>query len=733
MSGRIIRRLAILAWLAVLACPLVGCRPSLDAQPSPPSPERSSARIAGTDPLVAGGRADVRITVDLPAGLERGAILVSFQHPWFGAGGGTPQFDDEAAPAWLSVQTPGAQLGRAPRGVDPGPVRVGFPGGLPAGAAVELSLRDVPVQRFTESAWRPLLLLETAGPAYVEIPVLDPAPVRAGPPAALRLVASHDGGLRVGIEDRFRNAIPDLTARVDAGEAGGAGEPARSPQTHTITTGPDGQLAPWPERLDLEGARRRMADRPDADWAATRWVGEARLPDGQTLRATSNPVPVGNGWPTTWYGDLHGHTAFSDGAGTPQEALRHARDVAGVDFAALTEHGWQLEPQEWQHLREAAQEARRPGRFGALLAFEYDLGGDRCVYFRDDDADLPIAPGGPRRQWQISLERRAPVAPPAPPRFSVDPGRLEAWLPEGALAIPHTSASPWMGDHLERMPATGVLEVASAHGQSDSPLVPRPVAGFDAGGGLPALLAQQQPVGLVAAGDDHGGHLGRTVWGPHQGGLAAVQAETPDGPAIWDALRAHRSHAVAGRPLLDVRLEPDGDGARLHLHAIPDQRFEKAEVLVDGRVLHEISLDEADPSRSPHAIHLTLPADPSAGAIYARLQEAHGTTWTSPLRLGRPGQAAPATRAREAELPPAAANAPFPLALGVGATLHPMRRPDVTLGRVEAGEATWSPPPPALPELFYVGPEGRRWQVLVARPDEGPDRYFLREIASEAR
>jgi hypothetical protein len=41
---------------------------------------------------------------------------------------------------------------------------------------------------------------------------------------------------------------------------------------------------------------------------------------------------------TVFFGNLHSHTALSDGSGTPEEAYEHARDVAGLDFLAVTEH-----------------------------------------------------------------------------------------------------------------------------------------------------------------------------------------------------------------------------------------------------------------------------------------------------------------------------------------------------------------------------------------------------------
>ena len=39
-----------------------------------------------------------------------------------------------------------------------------------------------------------------------------------------------------------------------------------------------------------------------------------------------------------YFGNLHSHTSYSDGSGTPDDAYRHAREVARLDFLAITEH-----------------------------------------------------------------------------------------------------------------------------------------------------------------------------------------------------------------------------------------------------------------------------------------------------------------------------------------------------------------------------------------------------------
>ena len=39
-----------------------------------------------------------------------------------------------------------------------------------------------------------------------------------------------------------------------------------------------------------------------------------------------------------FFGNLHSHTSYSDGSGTPREAFQYARMTAGIHFLALTEH-----------------------------------------------------------------------------------------------------------------------------------------------------------------------------------------------------------------------------------------------------------------------------------------------------------------------------------------------------------------------------------------------------------
>ncbi len=625
MHGRIHRETALAALTLLL---LGGC-----SGPEPVAPAPSIA-LGAPHELVAGEQVsvEVRVTgVDLKPG---SSLLLGLRHPWYGASGGLLQIDDPEGPGFVTVlEPPGARLAALPHRVDPGPVRVSWPSGLGAEQTARIRVDRLAAQRFSEPAWRPLVLLDPGGDAEVrELEITDSRPIVAGPIHRLRVLApSHAEvgeavSVHVVFEDRWRNSVPNAQAVLKIGPRT---VPGSTPLEVTVRSGPAGQAAPV---ADVAVAGQTGALRVEV---------EATLDDGRVLTGRSNPIGVGEAWPEVWFGDLHGHTARSDGTGTPAEAWQHARDVARVDFAAVTDHGWQLSPGDWEELRAAAREARVEGEFGTLLAYEYELGGHRCVYFRDDLADVHASPVGPRGFWEVLLNRRAPLPPPAPDVFDADPSRLYRSLPRGkALAIQHTSASPWMGDSFERVvvPFSPVVEIYSAHGQSEDATQPSAVVGARPEGEVSGALRRGLPFGLIAAGDGHGGHLGRTVWGGFQGGLAAVLAPSPDGADVFDAIAAGRTYATTGgRPLLDMtarRVEDEGPGSAriaVRVRYEADAALDWIDVLVDEEVERVLR-----PAGRGEGLDTAFELEPASlpALLRVRAVEVDGArAWSSPIRV----------------------------------------------------------------------------------------------------
>jgi len=71
-----------------------------------------------------------------------------------------------------------------------------------------------------------------------------------------------------------------------------------------------------------------------------------------------------------YYGDLHSHTSYSDGLGTPQQAYQMAR-ANGLDFFAVTDHAEALNRAEWDDTLVQAQAATVEDQFVALRGFEW--------------------------------------------------------------------------------------------------------------------------------------------------------------------------------------------------------------------------------------------------------------------------------------------------------------------------------------------------------------------------
>ncbi len=100
-----------------------------------------------------------------------------------------------------------------------------------------------------------------------------------------------------------------------------------------------------------------------------------------------------------YFGGLHSHTSISDGELMPEDAFRYARDVAGVDFWAVTDHWYAFDTsgaigfqavdsksngqktqgtkrgnsENFRILKEHAKKESIPGKFVAIGGFEWGI------------------------------------------------------------------------------------------------------------------------------------------------------------------------------------------------------------------------------------------------------------------------------------------------------------------------------------------------------------------------
>jgi uncharacterized protein YdeI (BOF family) len=105
-----------------------------------------------------------------------------------------------------------------------------------------------------------------------------------------------------------------------------------------------------------------------------------------TADYAGNPLGADDVWSFTtmieppmqaYFGDLHNHTSYSDGSGTPTQALA-AGEAAGFDFMAISDHSYAIDDTEWANTL-AAVEAATDADFVALRGFEYTQGAEGHV------------------------------------------------------------------------------------------------------------------------------------------------------------------------------------------------------------------------------------------------------------------------------------------------------------------------------------------------------------------
>jgi hypothetical protein len=267
------------------------------------------------------------------------------------------------------------------------------------------------------------------------------------------------------------------------------------------------------------------------------------------LEAESNPLVVRQGAPPLLWGDLHGHSNLSDGSNTPEDYLTYARDVAGLDVVALTDHDhWGIRfldstPGMWEHIRASMSRFHEPGRFVTLLGYEWTswLHGHRHVlYFAEEGEVLS------------SMDSRYQT-----------PAQLwEALAGRPVLTFAHHSAGGPVATNWNFPPdpvLEPVTEIVSVHGSSeanDSPgLIYDPVYGNF----VRDALDRGYRFGFIGSGGSHDGHPGLVQLASPAGvgGLAAIFSEEHTREGVLRALRTRHVYATNG-PRIWLRVSVDG-------------------------------------------------------------------------------------------------------------------------------------------------------------------------------
>ncbi|MBW2270688.1 MAG: CehA/McbA family metallohydrolase [Deltaproteobacteria bacterium] len=348
------------------------------------------------------------------------------------------------------------------------------------------------------------------------------------------------------------------------------------------------------------------------------------------FRATSNALQVSAGVPRILWGDVHGHSGLSDGTGVPDDYFAYARDVAGLDLVALTDHDhWGMRvladtPELWEQIRASTRRFHAPGRFVTLLGFEWTswLYGHRHVLYAGDTGrvidSVDPATETPTQLWNA----------------------LEG---EAALTFAHHTAGEPIATAWQFAPDPRfepLVEIVSVHGSSEAADSPSTVVGAMPGHFARDALERGYRLGFIGSGDSHDGHPGLAHLASPSGGLAAVLAEERTREAVWEALRARRTYATNGaRIILRVGLgtarmgeslpaPPADEPPDLFVQLIGSAPLQHVDLIRRGHAVERVPLDE----RWDATLQKSVDGLASGDWLYIRAEQIdRGAAWSSPI------------------------------------------------------------------------------------------------------
>jgi hypothetical protein len=497
-------------------------------------------------------------------------------------------------------------------------------GVLPEGETLSVRLGDTSqgspgyrAQSFAETAFRFRLGIRPAGDGKWE--VLDPEAC-----TPVRVAGNRTAGLRV-IVPGATEEVDRTTVRVKPEDAYG-NVAGRVPDSCTLLLDDTVPLA----QVDFEpeGASEADVSIPaDKQWhVVTAATGDGRF------WARSNPVgPSPLPGYKLYFGEIHGQSGLCDGTNSPAEIYEYARTAAGLDFAAVSSHDFELTARDWEEIRQATRGAHRPGEFVTFLGYEWsgkpDAGGDNNIYFLDDDGPLVYsAPFGGSDGWD-------------PAGGQVEGARdlsevIERLAGERFMVVPHCGGRQCNLDYYD--PAVMPLfEIQSCHRTYEH------VA--------QEAIRRGHLFGFIGGSDDHRGALGdshpaarETFFSSHNG-LVAAYAENLTRRSLWEAFFARRVYATNGpRIVLTADIdgtimggelrEPPGSTVQLAFWTRLDGMLDRVEVVRDDEVIRTFRGGGNQVLEFEGTMKLEVEGEPHF--YYLRvIQTDGGRAWSSPIRV----------------------------------------------------------------------------------------------------
>ena len=285
-----------------------------------------------------------------------------------------------------------------------------------------------------------------------------------------------------------------------------------------------------------------------------------------------------------YWGVFHEHTELSQcnarGDGSPDTNFAEARDIARLDFCALTDHGQDMVPYDWHHLQKITSINHDPRRFLAFL-------GEEWAGARKNLRDPERKGGGYGHRNIIFEDDQYPRY--FDPVDNLPPDELWKQLKGvNQITIPHQladggSRTDWYYVDEKNQP---IAEIFQNRGSYEYFGAPRQARIFTPGYAIQDQWAKGVVIGVIAS-PDHGGG----------GGKAAVLAPELTREAILDACRRRRTYGTtAAKVFMDVRVNgrlmgevlsvPEGQPAKVSVNVVGAGKIRQVEVVKDNQFVY---------------------------------------------------------------------------------------------------------------------------------------------------
>ena len=268
-----------------------------------------------------------------------------------------------------------------------------------------------------------------------------------------------------------------------------------------------------------------------------------------------------------FWGDIQNHTNISDGNGSIEDFYNYARNIANLDFVALTDHDHSygrdyLTADIWEKIREFARVHDSDGKFVSFLGWEWtnERRGHKHIIYPGDDAE-------PYNHTTYPL-----------------PSDLWAALEgETALTISHHIAwgfrkVDWnfRNDKFHR-----IVEIYSQHAANEyylNPLDHKVSSGRADGHYVRDALAMGHKLGILASSDGHFGYPGNGwMWAPtaldstsRATGLTGIYADTLTRESLFEALVDRRVFGTTDhRTIIGFKVNGEWMGTEIQSDSLP--------------------------------------------------------------------------------------------------------------------------------------------------------------------